>query len=48
MLGVFVYHEPFDQAQLIGFAMIWTALALFWLEGMVERRRVKLEKVAIT
>ena len=43
MIGVFIYNEPFDQAQLVGFAMIWLALALFWVEGMVARRRLRLE-----
>jgi chloramphenicol-sensitive protein RarD len=42
MIGVFVYKEPFDRAQLVGFSMIWLALAIFWIEGVVERRRVRL------
>jgi chloramphenicol-sensitive protein RarD len=28
LLGVWVFHEPFDGARLVGFAFIWTALAI--------------------
>ncbi|MEJ7806071.1 MAG: EamA family transporter RarD [Telluria sp.] len=39
-LGVFVFHEAFTQARLVGFALIWGALALYAVEGlMVSRRR---------
>jgi chloramphenicol-sensitive protein RarD len=33
LLGVLVYGEPFTRVQLIGFTVIWTALAIFGLEG---------------
>jgi chloramphenicol-sensitive protein RarD len=29
LLGVFVYHEPFSRTQLIGFSIVWTALAIY-------------------
>ncbi len=38
-LGVFVFHEAFTQERLIGFALIWTALALYAIEGLVASRR---------
>lgn len=38
LLGVLVYHEPFDSNKLIGFAMIWLALILFSLESYWTRR----------
>jgi len=38
LLGVWLFQEPFDTARLIGFALIWTALALFAAEGLVRRR----------
>ncbi|WP_460529336.1 EamA family transporter RarD [Chitinimonas naiadis] len=41
-LGVFVWHEPFNQGKLVGFALIWSALALYTLEGFVVSRRKKL------
>jgi len=34
LIGVFVFHEPFDRARLIGFACIWLALAVFVGEGL--------------
>jgi chloramphenicol-sensitive protein RarD len=29
LLGVFVYDEPFSRMQLIGFSIVWVALALY-------------------
>lgn len=37
-IGVFYYHEPFSQALLIGFMLIWVALAVYSVEGMLHRR----------
>ena len=28
LLGVWVFHEPFDGQRLIGFVLIWSALAI--------------------
>jgi chloramphenicol-sensitive protein RarD len=39
MLGVFVYHEPFTQDRLVGFSIIWLALILYSVEGLVRYRR---------
>lgn len=39
LLGVFLYHESFTAARLVGFSMIWTSLALYWAEGALRRRR---------
>lgn len=30
LLGLLVFHEPFDTDKLIGFAFIWVALAIYW------------------
>ncbi len=38
LIGVFLYHEPFTQDRLIGFSIIWLALAIFTLEGINTRR----------
>jgi chloramphenicol-sensitive protein RarD len=35
---VALYHEPFDAARLVGFALIWSALALYAAEGLWQRR----------
>ncbi len=40
LIGILVFHEPFDQAKLIGFCVIWVALGLYWAEGVLHRNRV--------
>lgn len=39
LLGVIAYGEPFTQARLIGFCLIWLALALYSVEGFMAQRR---------
>jgi chloramphenicol-sensitive protein RarD len=39
LIGVLVYQEPFTQTSLIGFCIIWAALALYWLESVVAHRQ---------
>lgn len=39
LLGVFVYGEPFGLTQLVGFSLIWLALAIFSAEGVLAQRR---------
>jgi chloramphenicol-sensitive protein RarD len=41
MLGVFVYHEPFPLARLVGFSMIWLALLVYSIEGVRFNRSQK-------
>jgi chloramphenicol-sensitive protein RarD len=38
-LGVLLWHEPFRPAKFAGYALIWSALALYTLEGVWTRRR---------
>jgi chloramphenicol-sensitive protein RarD len=38
-LGLFVYREPFSHRQLIGFSLVWLALAIFAIEGGVYQGR---------
>jgi chloramphenicol-sensitive protein RarD len=38
LIGVFLYHEPFDQSRLIGFSLVWIALIIFWVESYLARR----------
>lgn len=40
LLGVLIYREPFSTTRLIGFAIIWFALVLFWLEGFLNSRKI--------
>lgn len=38
LIGVFIYHEEFDTTRLIGFSMVWLALAIFWVENYLANR----------
>ncbi len=39
LLGVLKYNEPFTRERAIGFAIIWTALIIFAVEGLVAQRK---------
>lgn len=47
LVAIFVFHEPFPPEQMIGFAIIWAALALFWVESLVNRRRVQAQAARV-
>jgi chloramphenicol-sensitive protein RarD len=38
LIGVFIYHEPFDTSRLVGFGLVWLALIIFWTESYVAKR----------
>ena len=42
LIGVFVYREPFDKTQLVGFSLVWLALILFWGESYLANRKPRL------
>ena len=46
LVGVLVRHEPFGLARLVGFALVWTALAVFTWDLVAERRRQLLPPAA--
>ena len=37
LLGVWIFHEAFSADRLVGFALIWLALALFAAEGLLRK-----------
>ena len=37
-IGVMLYNEPFTRVQLVGFSLVWCALALFAVEGYATKR----------
>ncbi len=39
LLAVLVFHEPFAGPRVIGFAMIWAALALYAADGLWRARK---------
>lgn len=40
LLGIFLYHEPFNVVQIIGFSVIWISLALFTISDFREQRHM--------
>ncbi len=36
LIGIFIYHEPFSRGQLIGFSIVWIALVIFTIEGLMN------------
>jgi len=47
ILGVFLYHEPFNLSLLIGFSIVWLALIIFWGENYLASRKPR-SLVAVT
>jgi chloramphenicol-sensitive protein RarD len=43
LLGIIVFQEPFTTTRLVGFAIIWLALILFWTEGFLNSRQKHLD-----
>ncbi len=39
LLGVLAYHEPFTRSHLIGYSLVWVALAIFWIEGGMRHHK---------
>jgi chloramphenicol-sensitive protein RarD len=37
-LGIFLFHEAFTSGKLVGFILIWSALALYAAEGLWQRK----------
>ncbi|MCS6772807.1 MAG: EamA family transporter RarD [Anaerolineae bacterium] len=46
LLGVFAYGEPFNLHRLIGFCLIWVAMAIFAAEGLLRYRTVDAARAA--
>jgi chloramphenicol-sensitive protein RarD len=46
LCGVFIFHERFDGARAVGFLVIWTALAIYAIDGVWRARRAPLPAVA--
>ncbi|MDR3416880.1 MAG: EamA family transporter RarD [Nevskia sp.] len=44
--GVFLFGEPFTRVQALGFGLIWAALAIYALDGLVRARRNQFPAVA--
>ena len=42
LLSVVVFHEPLQANRLFGFGLIWAALVVYSLEGLLHNRRIRL------
>jgi chloramphenicol-sensitive protein RarD len=40
ILAILVFHEPFSHERAIGFSLIWTALAIYAIDGLWRSRKV--------
>jgi chloramphenicol-sensitive protein RarD len=47
LIGVFVYDEIVGRDRLIGFVLVWLALALYTGSGLVRRRRTPTQPLAV-
>lgn len=47
LVGVWIYREPFSLQRFIGFAVIWTALALYMIESYRHARALTLSPAPI-
>jgi chloramphenicol-sensitive protein RarD len=47
LLGVFVYGEEFGSERLVGFVLIWLALAIFTTDAVYSYRRAALAKAEV-
>jgi chloramphenicol-sensitive protein RarD len=47
LIGLFVYHEPFDTTRLQAYALIWFALGLYSADGFWVQRRTLLRVAGV-
>lgn len=47
LIGVFLYGEAFTHDRLIGFSFIWVALAVYWVEIVINGRRQRRLRLSI-
>ena len=47
LIGVFVYDEIVGRDRLIGFILVWIALAMYTAHGLLRRRRGSPQPLAV-
>ena len=47
LIGILVFREAFSRAQFIGFALVWSAVVLFGIDGLHTRRQTLAAEAAI-
>ncbi len=48
LIGVLIYHEPFTPYRFFGFGIVWAALAIFAIEGLIVRRALVTGKTPVS
>lgn len=46
IVGLLIFHEPLPAAELIGFALVWLAIAIFTWDALLRARRTRPEPLA--
>ncbi|MFW5735608.1 MAG: EamA family transporter RarD, partial [Oceanidesulfovibrio sp.] len=41
LLGVFLYHEPFGATKLVTFACIWSGVAVYVVDALIQKRTLR-------
>src|SRR5664280_707685 len=41
LLGLFLFHEPFNLSLLIGFSIVWLALIIYWGENFLASQKAR-------
>ena len=47
LIGIFVNHEPLPRERLIGFIIVWIALAIFTIDAFRNSQRRKSDSLAV-
>ena len=47
LIGILVFREAFSRAQFVGFAIVWSAVVLFGIDGLHARRQTLAAETAI-
>jgi len=45
-VGLLLFHEPLPPAELVGFALVWLAIAIFTWDALLRARRTRSEPLA--
>jgi len=47
LVGLLIFHEPFSQTRLIGFAIIWLALVIYSAEGFHHQHQLRQQQTPL-
>ncbi|RHY16907.1 hypothetical protein DYB25_000262 [Aphanomyces astaci] len=47
LIGIFLYHEPFETTKAIGFAQVWVALVIYTLDTFRSQRKAAADELLV-